>query len=35
MEKNYLNFKEEIIKINLRIKEYLWKKSNKWKSKKT
>ena len=28
MQKNYLNFKEEIEKINLRIKEYLWKKWN-------
>ena len=28
MNDKYLNFKKEIEKINQRIKEYLWKKSN-------
>jgi len=28
MDINYQNLKEEVKKINQRIKEYLWKKSN-------
>ncbi len=28
MDNNYQNFKSEVLKINLRIKEYLWKKWN-------
>ena len=28
MENEYLNHKKEIEKINQRVKEYLWKKSN-------
>ena len=28
MDNNYQNLKNEIIKINQRIKEYLWKKRN-------
>jgi len=35
MEKNYFNFKEEIEKINQRIKEYLWKKWDSFKIRKT
>ena len=28
MDNNYHNFKDDIDRINLRIKEYLWNKSN-------
>ena len=32
MDNNFLNFKKEIEKINQRIKEYLWKKQNSFKT---
>ena len=35
MNDNYLNFKKEIEKINQRVKEYLWKKSDSYKIRKS
>ena len=35
MDEKYLDFKSEIEKINLRIKEYLWKESNFFKARKS
>jgi hypothetical protein len=35
MEDRYLNYKKEIEKINQRVKEYLWKKSNFFKIRKS
>jgi hypothetical protein len=35
MENKFTDFKKEIEKINQRIKEYLWKKSNLFKIKKS
>jgi len=32
MDNNYQNFKKEVEKVNLRIKEYLWKKWNSFKT---
>ena len=35
MNEKHLDFKKEIEKINLRIKEYLWKESNFFKARKS
>ncbi len=35
MDDNYLNYKKEIEKINQRIKEFLWKKFNLFKVRKS
>jgi len=35
MDHKFLDFKKEIEKINQRVKEYLWKKSNSYKIRKS
>ena len=32
MDNNYHNFKDQVVKINQRIKEYLWKEWNTYKT---